>query len=157
MGVVLFVLTVGVGILARGIVNRVRPHARERSHDRGDRRRTLDAARRESRARARSRTSSRRCSISLAFLVALVPLVFLVVYVVQQGSEGHRAGTSSPTTSRSSTGSPGRGMGPAVVGTLLITGAAVADGHPARVLGGIYLNEYGGRRRWRGSSASSPR
>ena len=35
-------------------------------------------------------------------------------------------------------------MGPAVVGTLLITGAAALMAVPLGVLGGIYLNEYGG-------------
>ena len=37
-------------------------------------------------------------------------------------------------------------MGPAVVGTLLITGAAALMAVPLGVLGGIYLNEYGGTR-----------
>ena len=37
-------------------------------------------------------------------------------------------------------------MGPAVVGTLLITGAAALMAIPLGVLGGIYLNEYGGKR-----------
>ena len=35
-------------------------------------------------------------------------------------------------------------MGPAVVGTLLITGAATLMAIPLGILGGIYLNEYGG-------------
>ena len=35
-------------------------------------------------------------------------------------------------------------MGPAVVGTLLITGAAALMAIPLGILGGIYLNEYGG-------------
>jgi phosphate transport system permease protein len=37
-------------------------------------------------------------------------------------------------------------MGPAVVGTLLITGAAALMAIPLGVLGGIYLNEYGAKR-----------
>jgi phosphate transport system permease protein len=40
---------------------------------------------------------------------------------------------------------PGGGMGPAVVGTLLITGAASLMAIPLGILGGIYLNEYGGK------------
>jgi phosphate transport system permease protein len=40
---------------------------------------------------------------------------------------------------------PGGGMGPAVVGTLLITGAASLMAIPLGVLGGIYLNEYGAK------------
>ena len=38
------------------------------------------------------------------------------------------------------------GMGPAVYGTLLITGLAAVMAVPLGVLGAIYLNEYGGRR-----------
>jgi phosphate transport system permease protein len=37
------------------------------------------------------------------------------------------------------------GMGPAVLGTLLITGLATLMAVPLGVLGAIYLNEYGGR------------
>ena len=61
--------------------------------------------------------------ISLAFLVALTPLVFLVVYVVEQGSKvvsWNFLTDDLPFIDRL----PGGGMGPAVVGTLLITGAA---------------------------------
>ena len=43
------------------------------------------------------------------------------------------------------------GMGPAVVGTLEITALATVLAVPLGVLGAIYLNEYGGNRRWPGS------
>jgi phosphate transport system permease protein len=82
--------------------------------------------------------------ISLAFLIALVPLIFLVVYVVQQGSKvisWEFLTEDLPFVDRL----PGGGMGPAVVGTLLITGAASLMAIPLGILGGIYLNEYGGR------------
>src|SRR5262249_25045774 len=82
--------------------------------------------------------------ITLAFLIALVPLVFLVVYVVQQGSKvisWSFLNDDLPFVDRL----PGGGMGPAVVGTLLITGAASLMAIPIGILGGIYLNEYGGR------------
>jgi phosphate transport system permease protein len=81
--------------------------------------------------------------ITLAFIVALVPLVFLVVYVVQQGSKvlsWEFLTEDLPIIDRL----PGGGMGPAVVGTLLITGAASVMAIPLGILGGIYLNEYGG-------------
>ncbi len=81
--------------------------------------------------------------IALAFLVALVPLVFLVVYVVQRGGKSLSWSFLTgnlPIIERL----PGGGIGPAVVGTLLITGAAAAMAIPLGVLGGIYLNEYGG-------------
>jgi phosphate transport system permease protein len=82
--------------------------------------------------------------ISLTFVVALVPLVFLVIYVVQQGSKvisWSFLNDDLPFVDRL----PGGGMGPAVVGTLLITGAASLMAIPIGILGGIYLNEYGGR------------
>jgi phosphate transport system permease protein len=81
--------------------------------------------------------------ISVAFLLALVPLIFLVVYVVQKGSKvvsWDFLTSDLPFVDRL----PGGGMGPAVMGTLLITGAASLMAIPLGVLGGIYLNEYGG-------------
>ena len=38
---------------------------------------------------------------------------------------------------------PGPGMGPAILGTLMVTGAATMLAVPLGVLGGVYLNEYG--------------
>jgi phosphate transport system permease protein len=85
------------------------------------------------------------CIVGLAFLLALVPLVFLIVYVVEKGSKvvsWEFLTEDMPFVDRL----PGGGMGPAVVGTLLITGAASLMAIPLGVLGGIYLNEYGGKR-----------
>ena len=82
--------------------------------------------------------------ITLAFVVALVPLVFIVVYVVQRGAQEISwsfLADDIPYVPRL----PGGGMGPAVVGTLLITGAASLMAIPLGVLGGIYLNEYGAK------------
>ncbi|HEX4419888.1 MAG TPA: phosphate ABC transporter permease PstA [Kofleriaceae bacterium] len=39
---------------------------------------------------------------------------------------------------------PGPGMGPAIVGTLLVTGGATLIAVPLGILGAIYLHEYGG-------------
>jgi phosphate transport system permease protein len=80
--------------------------------------------------------------ISASFFVAVVPLVFVVAYVVQKGSAvfgWHFLTTDIPLTDRSF----GGGMKPALIGTLLITGAATAMAVPLGVLSGIYLNEYG--------------
>ncbi len=82
----------------------------------------------------------------LSFLIMLVPLVLIVGYVLQRG-----AGIISwdfltrdlPIIDRSADG----GIGPAIVGTLLIVGVATLMAVPLGVLGGIYLNEYGGNRR----------
>jgi phosphate transport system permease protein len=79
----------------------------------------------------------------VSFLIALVPLVFIVVYVVQRGSSIMSLSFLTddlPFTNRR----PGGGIWPAIVGTLVITGAAAAMAVPLGVLGGIYLNEYGG-------------
>jgi len=43
---------------------------------------------------------------------------------------------------------PGPGMGPAILGTLLATGAATLIAVPLGVLGAVYLHEYGGTRRF---------
>jgi phosphate transport system permease protein len=82
--------------------------------------------------------------IGLTFLAAMVPLVFLVIYVVQKGSElfSWEFLTSNPPFSDRL---PGGGMEPAVVGTLVITFAASVMAIPLGVLGGIYLNEYGAK------------
>jgi phosphate transport system permease protein len=98
-----------------------------------------------SRSRSRKiRNVAANAVISLTFLVAMVPLVFLVIYVVQRGSKvisWSFLTDNLPFVDRL----PGGGMGPAVTGTLLITGAASLMAIPLGVLGGIYLNEYGGK------------
>ncbi|MBA2543063.1 MAG: phosphate ABC transporter permease PstA [Deltaproteobacteria bacterium] len=42
----------------------------------------------------------------------------------------------------------GPGMGPAILGTLLVTGAATVIAVPLGVLGAVYLHEYGGTRKF---------
>jgi phosphate transport system permease protein len=78
----------------------------------------------------------------LAFLVAMVPLVLVVGYVFARGwdvvtSQGWFT-NSLPIVTQSTD----IGMGPAIVGTLIVTGAATAMAVPLGVLGGIYLSEY---------------
>ncbi|HEX4775949.1 MAG TPA: phosphate ABC transporter permease PstA [Acidimicrobiia bacterium] len=83
--------------------------------------------------------------IVLSFVVMLVPLVMIVGYVVSRGAKviswSFLTG-DLPIIDRIQ-----GGIGPAIVGTLLITGAATLMAVPLGILGGIYLNEYGGRRR----------
>jgi phosphate transport system permease protein len=82
----------------------------------------------------------------LSFLVMLVPLVLIVGYVVKRGASviSWTFLTSDlPIIDRL----PGGGIYPAIVGTLLIVGAATLMAVPLGLLGGIYLNEYGGKRR----------
>lgn len=83
--------------------------------------------------------------MGLAFVVVLVPLGFVIGTVVTKGGavvfrDFPRFFTADiPTTSRRT----GPGMGPAIVGTLLITGGATVLAVPLGVLGAIYINEYG--------------
>jgi phosphate transport system permease protein len=79
-----------------------------------------------------------------SLLVALVPLVLIIGYVISRGMEvlsWEFLTADIPILTRSD----GPGMGPAVAGTLLITGAATLMAVPLGVLGGIYLNEYAAR------------
>jgi phosphate transport system permease protein len=107
-------------------------------------RRSLLTPRPRSNAR-RAKNAIATVLIACAFLLALVPLVFILGYVVQRGSEifGWDFLTQPlPFSERIA----GPGMGPAVAGTLLITGTAALMAIPLGILGGIYLNEYGAKR-----------
>jgi phosphate transport system permease protein len=82
-----------------------------------------------------------------AFLVAVIPLGFIIFYVVQKGlpqvlTQGWFTRDISVNSRKA-----GGGMGPAIVGTLLITLGATVMAVPLGVLGAIYLHEYGGRGR----------
>jgi phosphate transport system permease protein len=84
--------------------------------------------------------------ILAAMVIALVPLIAIVVFIVREGSKvisWEFLSSDIPITDRTI----GGGMGPAVVGTFLTTGAATLMAVPLGVLGGIYLNEYGGKGR----------
>lgn len=90
----------------------------------------------------RLRNLAATCVIFLMVLVAAVPLGFLMLYLVQKGGRVVNLAfliRDIPISSRLE----GPGMGPAILGTLLITGAASAMAIPLGVLGAIYLNEYG--------------
>ncbi|MGI8809048.1 MAG: phosphate ABC transporter permease PstA [Acidimicrobiales bacterium] len=85
-------------------------------------------------------------SIWLSVLVAAVPLAFVVTYLVQKGAgivDWNFLTDDIPISSRL----PGPGMGPAILGTLLTTGAATALAVPLGVLAAVCLNEYGGKGR----------
>jgi phosphate transport system permease protein len=97
----------------------------------------------------RLRDRAATVSIWMSVLVAAVPLAFVVVYLVQRGAsivDWDFLTDDIPVSSRL----PGPGMGPAVLGTLLITGAATAMAVPLGVLAAVYLNEYGGKGRLAG-------
>lgn len=82
--------------------------------------------------------------------IAAVPLVFLVVYLLQKGAgivDWAFLTDDIPISSRLR----GPGMGPAVLGTLLVTGAATLMAVPLGVLAAVYLTEYGKRGRLAGA------
>jgi phosphate transport system permease protein len=84
--------------------------------------------------------------MGLAFVVILVPLVLVLYLVIDKGVHAISwqflsGGPIPPNVMPLGFG----GMGPAVVGTLEITGFAALIAVPLGVLGAIYINEYGGK------------
>ncbi len=80
-----------------------------------------------------------------AFVITLIPLVLVLYTVIQKGASAISwqfltGGPIPPNVLPLGVG----GMGPAVIGTLEITGLAALMAIPLGVLGGVYLNEYGG-------------
>lgn len=94
-----------------------------------------------SRAR-RARNVLATIAIGGSVLAAAVPLLMVVGYLVQKGAKVVNWAFFTedlPVISRLASG----GVWPAILGTLLITGAATALAVPLGVLAAIYLNEYG--------------
>jgi phosphate transport system permease protein len=99
--------------------------------------------------RSRSGSRARKVRNQLAtvfvvasFLVAIIPLAFVIGFVINRGGAvfGWSFLTKDlPIIDRE----VGGGMKPAIVGTLVITGAATLMAVPLGILGAIYLNEYG--------------
>jgi phosphate transport system permease protein len=78
----------------------------------------------------------------VSFLVALTPLLFLLYFVIGKGA-GQITGEFLTKDIPRQYRAEGPGMGPAVAGTLLITGVAALIAIPLGVMGAVYLNEYG--------------
>ncbi len=75
-------------------------------------------------------------------LVAAIPLGFALLYVVRKGAgviDLDFVTKDIPIISRL----PGPGMGPAIVGTLLVTLAATTMAVPLGILAAVYITEYG--------------
>ena len=97
--------------------------------------------------RVRDRTAT--ALIWLSVVAAAVPLVFVVAYLAEKGARivnWDFLTKDIPISARMQ----GPGMGPAVLGTLLITGAATLLAVPLGVLAAVYLNEYGKKNRLAG-------
>jgi phosphate transport system permease protein len=86
----------------------------------------------------------------LAVVVIAIPLVAVVYSVITRGAGAAFASFPDfftkdiPAVTRRA----GPGMGPAILGTLLVTAAATAIAVPIGVLGAVYLHEYGGQGRF---------
>jgi phosphate transport system permease protein len=81
-----------------------------------------------------------------AALTALTALAFILWFLVRKGASvisWSFLTTDIPQNARVT----GGGMYPAIIGTLLMTGAAAAMAVPLGVLGAVYLNEFGKQRR----------
>jgi phosphate transport system permease protein len=90
------------------------------------------------------------CVLAAAVIVVAVPLAFVVASVLSKGA--HVAFSSFPNFFTKEipviSRRPGGGMGPAIMGTLLVTGGATFIAVPLGVMGAVYLNEYGGNARF---------
>ena len=81
----------------------------------------------------------------LALLLVTLPLGWVIYAVIDRGASiisWHFLTAPIPPVVAPATEG---GMGPAVLGTLLITGWATLMAVPLGILGAIYINEYGGR------------
>ncbi len=93
------------------------------------------------------RTKNRLATVLmvLSIVVVMLPLGWVIYAVIDRGASiiSWKFLTSPipPVVAPASTG----GMGPAVLGTLLITGWATLMAVPLGILGAVYINEYGGR------------
>jgi phosphate transport system permease protein len=81
-----------------------------------------------------------------AFAAVMVPLVFVLYTVISKGAAAisWQFLSGSPIPPNVMPLGDG-GMGPAVIGTLEITGFAAVMAIPLGVLGAVYINEYGGK------------
>lgn len=104
---------------------------------------TLTRGRRGSALR-RTKSALASTGMVVSVVVVLVPLIAVVTYVIAKGSAVFSWAFLTddiPIVDRF----PGGGMGPAIIGTVLITGAAALMAVPLGVLGGVWLQEYGAR------------
>ena len=80
----------------------------------------------------------------LSFLVVMIPLGMVLSAVVSRG--GKVMGWSFLTHDIAAIERrPGGGVGPAIVGTLVITGLATLLATPLGIMGAVFLNEYSGK------------
>ena len=94
------------------------------------------------------RTKNRMATVLMvvSFVLVIIPLVFVLYTVVVKGIKiiSWSFLTSGPIPPNVAPADVG-GIGPAVLGTILIVALATGMAVPLGVLGAIYLNEYGGK------------
>jgi phosphate transport system permease protein len=92
------------------------------------------------------RTSNRMMTVLmvLAFVLVIIPLGFVLVVTIIKGASV--ISWSFLTSGIPVDVAPANvgGIGPAIIGTILVTAIATALAVPLGVLGAVYLNEYGG-------------
>ncbi|MBO0867761.1 MAG: ABC transporter permease subunit, partial [Micromonosporaceae bacterium] len=93
---------------------------------------------------ARRRTSNivAKTLIVLCVLIAVVPIALVMYYVIAKGAKMISWDFLTQRIERQAQ-IAGGGIGPAIAGTVLMTGIASLLAIPLGVLGAIYLNEYG--------------
>jgi phosphate transport system permease protein len=101
---------------------------------------------REPRSWRRAKNRIATALMVLSFILVIIPLGFVLFTVIAKGASViSRSFLTSPIPVNVSPANVG-GMGPAIVGTLEITGLATVMAVPLGILGAVYLNEYGGNR-----------
>lgn len=101
------------------------------------------------RARASWRTVKNRLMLGLmcaAVALVAIPLIAVLWGVVQRGASVafHDFPAFFTETIPLVSRRAGPGMGPAIIGTLMVTSAATAIAVPLGILGAVFLHEYGG-------------
>ena len=143
MGVLLFVLTIIINLSARLVLSRSDSANRRRLMSLVSEPGTVDLQEPKSWRRTKNRIATGL--MVLAFIVVMLPLGWVIYAVIDRGASiiswSFLTKPIPPVVAPASTG----GMGPAVLGTLLITGWATLMAVPLGILGAIYINEYGGR------------
>ncbi len=93
------------------------------------------------------RTKNRIATVLMviSFVLVIIPLGFVVFTVIAKGASviswSFLTSPIPPSVAPADVG----GIGPAVLGTIEITGLATVMAVPLGVLGAVYLNEYGGK------------
>ena len=103
---------------------------------------TPDLGRRALSRRRRAVNLAVIVAIWAAVLIAVVPIALVIYYLVVKGGKMISWEFLTARIPRQ-LANPGGGIGPAIVGTVLMTGVASLLAIPLGVLGAIYLNEYG--------------